>query len=135
VPLEILDPAVAIARSSFFFSAVVSFDDRSPKTTPNLRDLTVGVGVGVGVIDGVAEVVGVAEGVGVLDGLAEGEVVGVTVGVGVLDGVGVGDGDATELSNVKGSVPPVAVLKEPAAPQSPNAGHETELKPAFGLVS
>lgn len=121
-----LEPAVAIAFNSFFFSVAVSFDERSPKATLNFRDLTVDVA------DGLAE--GVTDGVGVLDGLADGVVVGLAEGVSVGIGVGDGDGDATELSSVKAAVANVESLKAPAAAQSPTAGHDTELKPAFGFL-
>ena len=131
-----------MARRSLFFSAVVSFDDRSPNITFNFMDLIVGdaVGLAVGLADG--EVVGPAEGVGVLDGVAEGLAVGLEdgdadgVAVGLEDGdadgvavglaeglavgvgVGVGDGDAVEKSCVKASNPPDAFLKFPPAMQS-----------------
>ena len=137
VPLDTLDPAVATARRSFFFSVVVSFAERSPNTTVTLRDLTVGDAVGladgVGVADGV--VVGLAE--GDPEGLADGVVVGLAEGdpEGLAEGVGVGDGVATELSSVKAAVSNVGFLKIPAAAQSPSAGHDTEVNPALGLES
>ena len=162
MPLDTLDPAVAIARRSFFFSVVVSFAERSPNTTVTLRDLTVGAEIadGVGVADGevVGLVVGLADGVGVLEGdpegLAEGvgvgEADGVVVGLaeGLAVGVGVGDGDAEEKSCVKASFPPDAFLNIPPAMQSSasdivltagvivpvDEGHETDVKPALRLA-
>jgi hypothetical protein len=132
-----LDPAVAIAFNSFFFSVAVSFDERSPKVTLNFRDLTTGVTEGLVEGDGVADgvVVGLAE--GDPEGLADGVVVGLAEGdpEGLAEGVGVGDGVATELSSVKAAVSNVGFLKIPAAAQSPSAGHDTEVNPALGLES